>query len=81
MARIDKMYRRVMRPTLNKVIVVLSNGATVTEYLPWMAPSYKEVVWRFIDLDWYNHPSITGRDSGLKSVGQRAKFEKKYGSS
>mmetsp|Transcript_14532 Transcript_14532/g.38882 ORF Transcript_14532/g.38882 Transcript_14532/m.38882 type:complete len:82 (-) Transcript_14532:235-480(-) len=80
MGRMDRLYRRVMRPTLNKVHIVFSNGATLTTYLPWMAPSYKTVVWRFFDLDWFNNPAVTGKASGLKAIGARAKFEKKFGS-
>jgi len=69
----------MLKPTMNRVVLVYSNGATENIVVPWFALDYRKVVWRFIDNDRFNDPVVTGKSSGLKAVGQRAKFEKKYG--
>jgi len=69
----------VFRRALNKVRVVMSNGATFTAKVPWVDKDTKQIWYRFVDLDQFNDSKITGKASGLKAVGSRARFAKRYG--
>ena len=69
----------VARPALNRVRIVLSNGASITQWLPWQSEDPHELVWRFVDEDQFNDPAIVGKKSTRRIKGQLLQFQKRYG--
>jgi len=70
--------RKGVHPTLNRVRVVLTNGATVMTEMAWQHPDWRKVITKVRDVDYLNSPTFTGKEARVKVTGQRAKFEQRY---